>query len=48
MGRNKLALMLLLGLLNVEEFTSQGIVILHYAVGIYKLTATDSDSSFYC
>lgn len=46
MCRNKLVL--LLGFLNVEEFRARSVVILHYTLGIYKLTATDTDSSFYC
>lgn len=47
MYRNRPAFTSLLGLVDVEEFRSPGII-LHYAVGIYELTATDSDSSFYC
>lgn len=47
MCRSKLALMMLLGFLSVEEFRARS-VILHYTLGIYKLTTTDSDSSFYC
>lgn len=48
MCRNKLALVLLLGFLNVEEFRARSVVILRYTLGIYNLTAIDSDSSFYC